>query len=179
MLHRAVTSTNLTGVSSQLLLHWEAAGSPSSGSGSLKKGEKKEKPLRSRLVSTSPPFWSVGVPLFYSQRLTGCLRLLGQTEWLNRKRFIGQIRWYADESCRAVPMPGNEEAPTPHAGNLVRWLLLGGIGAGSGEWAAMKTSLWCFSIHRAPLADLAGHIFSKLELQTAVVMKLSQFIPIF
>lgn len=41
--HRAVTSTNLTGVSSQLLLHWEAAGSPSSGSGSLKKGEKRRK----------------------------------------------------------------------------------------------------------------------------------------
>lgn len=34
-----------------------------------------------------------------------------------------------------MPMPGNEEAPTPHAGNILRWLLLGGIGGvgGGGE----------------------------------------------
>lgn len=40
-----------------------------------------------------------------------------------------------------MPMPGNEEAPTPHAGNLVRWLLLGGIGAAFEERAARKTSV--------------------------------------
>lgn len=75
-------------------------------------------------------------------------------------------------------MPGNEEAPTPHAGNLLRWLLLGGIGAGLREWAARKASLWCFSIHHVLLADLAGLIFSKLELRAAAVMKLSQFVLI-
>lgn len=43
-----------------------------------------------------------------------------------------------------MPMPGNEEAPTPHAGNLVRWLLLGGIGAGSGGMSSQENLAMMF-----------------------------------
>lgn len=88
---------------------WEAAGSPSLGSGSLKN----KKAWETRLVSAFLNIWSSDVPgmysilLFASQKLTGCFWLPGQMEWLNRKRFIGQIRWYADYSCCAVPMTGN------------------------------------------------------------------------